>query len=161
MTTLDHLAASDLASAVTAFGDALATHQDAINRLNVYPVPDGDTGTNMMLTVRSVADAVADAGDGAGMAAMCKAIAHGSLMGARGNSGVILSQLLRGITEIVREHDVVDGAVFAAAITRASELSYEAVQRPVEGTILTVVRECADEARAAADAGDGLVQTQR
>ncbi len=159
MTTLDQLAASDVARAVSAFGDALTTHQDAINRLNVYPVPDGDTGTNMTLTVRSVAEAVADAGDAPDMATTCKAIAHGSLMGARGNSGVILSQLLRGITEVVREHDAIDGRVFAAAITRASELSYEAVQRPVEGTILTVVRECADEARAAAEAGDSLVDT--
>lgn len=159
MTTLDHLAAADLARSVTAFGDALATHQEAINRLNVYPVPDGDTGTNMTLTVRSVAEAVADAGDAPDMATTCKAIAHGSLMGARGNSGVILSQLLRGITEVVREHDAVDGVVFAAAVTRASELSYEAVQRPVEGTILTVVRECADEARAAAESGASLLET--
>ncbi len=137
------------------FGDALTTHQDAINRLNVYPVPDGDTGTNMMLTVRSVVDAVAEVGD-ADMAGVCKAVSHGSLMGARGNSGVILSQLLRGVTEILRERDAVDGPAFAAALTRASELSYEAVQRPVEGTILTVVREAADEARARADAGDTL-----
>lgn len=159
MTTLDHLAASDVASAVTAFGEALTTHQDAINRLNVYPVPDGDTGTNMMLTVRSVVEAVTEAGDGPDMATTCKAIAHGSLMGARGNSGVILSQLLRGMTEVLREHDVVDAAAFASAISRASELSYEAVQRPVEGTILTVVREAAEEARAAADAGEALVTT--
>ncbi len=159
MTTLEQLAASDLARAVSAFGDALTTHQDAINRLNVYPVPDGDTGTNMMLTVRSVAEAVAGSGESPDMATTCKAIAHGSLMGARGNSGVILSQLLRGMTEMMREHDLADSSVFAAAITRASELSYEAVQRPVEGTILTVVREAADEARAAAEAGDSLVDT--
>ncbi|WP_436795409.1 DAK2 domain-containing protein [Actinospongicola halichondriae] len=159
MTTLEQLAASDLARAVSAFGDALTTHQDAINRLNVYPVPDGDTGTNMMLTVRSVAEAVAGAGESPDMATTCKAIAHGSLMGARGNSGVILSQLLRGMTEMMRDHEVADASVFAAAITRASELSYEAVQRPVEGTILTVVREAADEARAAAEAGDSLVDT--
>lgn len=159
MRTLDTLAAADLARAVTVFGDALATHQDAINRLNVYPVPDGDTGTNMMLTVRSVAEAVAEAGDAPDMATTCKAIAHGSLMGARGNSGVILSQLLRGITEVLREGESVDAASFAAAISRASELSYEAVQRPVEGTILTVVREAAEEARAAADGGDSLLVT--
>lgn len=157
MTAIEQLDAGDLGRAVTAFGDALSTHQDAINRLNVYPVPDGDTGTNMTLTVRSVVEAVQALGDVPDMAAVCKAVAHGSLMGARGNSGVILSQLLRGMTEIIREHDVVDGRVFAEAITRASELSYEAVQRPVEGTILTVVREAADAARAAADGGRSLL----
>ncbi len=155
-TTLDRLGAAELGRAIAAFGDALAMHQEAINRLNVYPVPDGDTGTNMTLTLRSVAEAVDDV-EGGDMAAVCKAVAHGSLMGARGNSGVILSQLLRGITEVVREHDAVDGAVLAAALTRASELSYEAVQRPVEGTILTVVREAADAARDAAAGGTPLV----
>ncbi len=157
MTAIEQLDAGDLGRAVAAFGDALSTHKEAINRLNVYPVPDGDTGTNMTLTVQSVVEAVEALGDGADMAAVCKAVAHGSLMGARGNSGVILSQLLRGMTEIVRDHDIVDGRVFADAITRASELSYEAVQRPVEGTILTVVREAADVARAAADDGRSLL----
>ncbi len=158
MTTLDRLGAAELGRAIATFGDALSMHQDAINRLNVYPVPDGDTGTNMTLTLRSVAEAVDALGTAPDMAAVCKAIAHGSLMGARGNSGVILSQLLRGMTEVVREHDAVDAAVFAAAITRASELSYEAVQRPVEGTILTVVRESAEAARAAVEEGGGLVE---
>lgn len=157
MTAIEHLDAADLGRAVVAFADALALHQETINRLNVYPVPDGDTGTNMTLTVRSVVEAVEALGDGPDMDAVCKAVAHGSLMGARGNSGVILSQLLRGMTEIVREHALVDGRVFATAITRASELSYEAVQRPVEGTILTVVREAADAARAAADDGGSLL----
>ncbi len=157
MTTLDILGPREVTRAVAAFGDALATHQDAINRLNVYPVPDGDTGTNMMLTVRSVVEAVEAAGDDADMAAVCKAIAHGSLMGARGNSGVILSQLLRGVTEVVRDVDSVDAGVLAAALLRASELSYEAVQRPVEGTILTVVRESAEAARTASDDGGALV----
>ena len=157
MTTLEHLAASDLSRAVVAFGDALVQHQETINRLNVYPVPDGDTGTNMTLTVRSVNEAVEGTGDDADMGTVCKAIAHGSLMGARGNSGVILSQLLRGMTEVFRDHEVIDAGVFAAALTRASELSYEAVQRPVEGTILTVVREAAESARAEADSGAPFV----
>ena len=157
MTTLEHLAASDLSRAVVAFGDALVRHQEAINRLNVYPVPDGDTGTNMTLTVRSVNEAVEGTGDDADMGTVCKAIAHGSLMGARGNSGVILSQLLRGMTEVFRDHEVIDADVFAAALTRASELSYEAVQRPVEGTILTVVREAADAARESAGSGAPFV----
>ena len=156
-TTLDRLGAAELGRAIATFGDALAMHQDAINRLNVYPVPDGDTGTNMTLTLRSVAEAVAGV-EGGEMSAVCKAVAHGSLMGARGNSGVILSQLLRGITEVVRDHDALDGDVLAAALTRASELSYEAVQRPVEGTILTVVRESADAARTAAAGGTPLVE---
>ena len=156
-TTLDRLGAAELGRAIAAFGDALALHQEAINRLTVYPVPDGDTGTNMTLTLRSVSEAVAGVGEG-DMAAVCKAVAHGSLMGARGNSGVILSQLLRGITEVVREHEAVDGEVLAAALTRASELAYEAVQRPVEGTILTVVRECAEAARDASAASTSLVE---
>jgi len=151
MTTLDRLGAAELARAIATFGEALSQHQDAINRLNVYPVPDGDTGTNMRLTVASVAEAVEGA-DGSDLTAVCKAIAHGSLMGARGNSGVILSQLLRGMTEVIRDHDAVDGDVLAEALTRASELSYQAVQRPVEGTILTVVRESAEAAAAAAGA---------
>lgn len=155
-TTLDRLGPTELGRAVAAFGDALSMHQEAINRLNVYPVPDGDTGTNMTLTLRAVGEAVAGVESGE-MAAICKAIAHGSLMGARGNSGVILSQLLRGITEVIRDHDALDGEVLAAALTRASELSYEAVQRPVEGTILTVVRECADAARDAASGDTSLV----
>ncbi len=157
MTTLDILGPRELCRSVVAFGDALATHQDAINRLNVYPVPDGDTGTNMTLTVRSVVEAVEAAGEDADMAGVCKAIAHGSLMGARGNSGVILSQLLRGVTEVVREVDAIDPDVFAAALSRASELSYEAVQRPVEGTILTVVREAAEAARQSASRDGSLV----
>jgi uncharacterized protein len=158
MTTLDRLGAAELGRAIATFGDALSMHQDAINRLNVYPVPDGDTGTNMTLTLRSVAEAVESMGAAPELGAMCKAIAHGSLMGARGNSGVILSQLLRGMTEVIREHDAVDGPVLAASLTRASELSYEAVQRPVEGTILTVVREAAEAARALADEGVGFVE---
>lgn len=156
MTTLEHLGAGDLCRAIAAFGDALSTHQDAINRLNVYPVPDGDTGTNMTLTLSSVAEAIAEVEDDHDMEAVCRAIAHGSLMGARGNSGVILSQLLRGMTEVLRQTDAVDGPAFAAALTRASELSYEAVQRPVEGTILTVVREAAEAASEAAGKGADL-----
>jgi uncharacterized protein len=156
MTTLDRLGAAELGRAIATFGEALSMHQDAINRLNVYPVPDGDTGTNMRLTLASVADAV-EGVDDPGLAAICKAIAHGSLMGARGNSGVILSQLLRGMTEVLREHDEVDAGTFAASLTRASQLSYEAVQRPVEGTILTVVRESADAAQAAVDDGADLL----
>src|SRR5690606_5562406 len=150
---LDQLDAAALRAVVAGYRDALAAHREAINRLNVYPVPDGDTGTNMALTLRSVVEALDGSGAADGdMAATCKAISHGSLMGARGNSGVILSQILRGLTEVVRDHEAADAACVAAALTRAAEAAYGAVMRPVEGTILTVVKEAA---RAAADAADG------
>ena len=153
---LDSLGPADLVRAIATFGAALDQHQEAINRLNVYPVPDGDTGTNMRLTVQSVVDEVGSSADGEDLAAVCKAIAHGSLMGARGNSGVILSQLLRGLTEVWRDGDAIDAGAVGRALARASALAYEAVQRPVEGTILTVVRECSEEAVARAEAGDDL-----
>src|SRR5271170_6668388 len=98
MVALDTLCATELCQVITTFRDGLRSHQEFINRLNVYPVPDGDTGTNMALTLASVTEELA-ALDAPDLGATCKAIAHGSLMGARGNSGVILSQLLRGIAE--------------------------------------------------------------
>jgi len=150
------LTAADLRAVVRVYAEALGAHKTVINRLNVYPVPDGDTGTNMTLTVESVVAELAPLDDG-DMAATCKAISHGSLMGARGNSGVILSQVLRGMCDVVREHDQVDGELLAAALESASSAAYGAVMKPVEGTILTVVREAAAGARAAAERGDGLV----
>ena len=132
MTTLDRLGAADLRRVVSGFRDALRAHQDGINRLNVYPVPDGDTGTNMALTMESVVaeiEGVADL-DPADMAAICHAIGHGSLMGARGNSGVILSQILRRFTQVLAKANVVDGTVFAAGLTAAAEGAYEAVGKP-------------------------------
>lgn len=149
MTTLDRLGAGDLRQAVVAFRDALRAHQEGINRLNVYPVPDGDTGTNMALTMESVVTELDGVDADADLATLCKAIAHGSLMGARGNSGVILSQILRGFTAVAGEGEAVDGARFAAALTRAAAGAYEAVGNPVEGTILTVVRESAEAAERA------------
>jgi DAK2 domain fusion protein YloV len=146
VTALEHLGAADLRAVVDAYRDALAAHREPINRLNVYPVPDGDTGTNMSLTLVSVADDVTAAGDG--LAEVCKAISHGSLMGARGNSGVILSQVLRGLVGVIGEADGCDGATFARALRAASDAAYQAVMRPVEGTILTVVREAAEAAEA-------------
>ena len=151
MTTLDRLGAADLRLVVSGFRDALRAHEDGINRLNVYPVPDGDTGTNMALTMESVVTEI----DGADLAevdlpGLCKAIGHGSLMGARGNSGVILSQILRGLTQVLAGADPVDGAAFAEALTAAAKGAYEAVGNPVEGTILTVVREAAEGATARA-----------
>ncbi|CAA9250899.1 MAG: Dihydroxyacetone kinase-like protein, phosphatase domain / Dihydroxyacetone kinase-like protein, kinase domain [uncultured Acidimicrobiales bacterium] len=158
MTTLVRLEAAHLRAVVVAFRDALRLHQEAVNRLNVYPVPDGDTGTNMALTLESVvAELDAAATD---MAATCKAISHGSLMGARGNSGVILSQILRGIAGGFADDDGtgVDGTGVAAALTAAAEAAYQAVMRPVEGTILTVVRRSAEAASSCvADGAPSLV----
>ena len=146
MTTLERLDADDLRQVVVGFRDALRLHQEVINRLNVYPVPDGDTGTNMALTLESVVQELE--GAGAEMAAVAKAIGYGSLMGARGNSGVILSQILRGLTAGLSTLDAIDGPDLAAGLTAAAAGAYEAVGNPVEGTILTVVR-CAAEAATA------------
>ena len=151
MTALAQLGADDLRAVVAAYRDALRSHQEPINRLNVYPVPDGDTGTNMALTVESVLAELDGAGPG--MAEVCRAIAHGSLMGARGNSGVILCQVLRGLATTFSEVAAVDGPTFARGLAAASEAAYGAVGRPVEGTILTVVREAAEAATASAGAG--------
>ena len=155
MPTLETFTAADLRALIGGFADALALHRESINRLNVYPVPDGDTGTNMALTLASV---VAEL-DGAAldMDATCAAIAHGSLMGARGNSGVILSQILRGLSGVFRDGEQIDGACVAAAFDEAATAAYGAVMRPVEGTILTVVRVAAESGRAAADAGADLL----
>ncbi|MDH4168196.1 MAG: DAK2 domain-containing protein [Acidimicrobiia bacterium] len=148
------LDAATLRSVVATFRDALAEHREAINVLNVYPVPDGDTGTNMALTLESVATEVDAAGDD--LAAVCAAISHGSLMGARGNSGVIMCQLLRGLSEVLAETPA-DGAVFARALSGASTASYGAVGNPVEGTILTVAREAAESATDVAGRSSDLV----
>ena len=160
MTALDRLEPAHLRSAVVGYRDALRAHQERLNRLNVYPVPDGDTGTNMALTVESVVAELRGA-DGEGpdaMAAVCKAISHGSLMGARGNSGVILSQILRGLTDRFKEAEAVDGPKLAEALAAASTAAYQAVMRPVEGTILTVVREVAEAADKAASESATVVE---
>ena len=140
------LAPADLRSVLATYGALLASHRDVINRLNVYPVPDGDTGTNMALTVASVVEELDAADDD--MAATCKAIGHGSLMGARGNSGVILSQILRGLGQSFAEVDEIGAADLQRALAAAAEAAYGAVMKPVEGTILTVVREAAEGATA-------------
>ena len=154
METLERLGPAHLKSVVTEYRDALRAHQEAVNRLNVYPVPDGDTGTNMALTLESV---VAEVGDAADMAGICKAISHGSLMGARGNSGVILSQILRGMADAFKHLEAAGPGDVAAALSGASDGAYRAVMKPVEGTILTVVRAAASGAEEAADAGKALI----
>jgi DAK2 domain fusion protein YloV len=146
--TLEALTAADLRAVIEGYAEALENNRGAINRLNVYPVPDGDTGTNMALTLEAVVGELGAAGPD--MAATCKALSHGSLMGARGNSGVILSQILRGIADVLRDGPEADGPVVARALAAASEAAYSAVMRPVEGTILTVVREAASGAGATA-----------
>ncbi|MYB11315.1 MAG: DAK2 domain-containing protein [Acidimicrobiia bacterium] len=155
--TADRLGADGLRATMEWFRDALAMHRDVINQLNVYPVPDGDTGTNMALTLETVVTEVSAAGDQ--MSEVCHAISHGSLMGARGNSGVILSQILRGLAETVATAGHVDPLVLAGALKKASVAADEAVSTPVEGTILTVVRDVANAAAEAVEEGvDGLLQ---
>src|SRR5205823_475717 len=131
---------------------------DELNALNVYPVPDGDTGTNMALTLESVVTELDEAdGTPAGserMEAVCEAIRHGSLMGARGNSGVILSQILRGLADTFSPLDAVSGTDVAAGLRRAADAAYQAVLRPVEGTILTVVRVAAESVERAVGEGE-------
>ncbi len=155
MTTVERLSADHLRLVVATYRDALRAHQDSINRLNVYPVPDGDTGTNMALTIESVVSELDAAGPS--MAEVCRAIGHGSLMGARGNSGVILSQILRGIATTVRDTDAIGPADLVTALAAATDGAYGAVMRPVEGTILTVVREAAEAAAALDGERAGLV----
>ena len=152
METVSFLATTQIVEVVSAFHDALADHKESINRLNVYPVPDGDTGTNMFLTVRSVLEEM-EAVDFDDREAVCAALSHGSLMGARGNSGVILSQVLRGMSGCFTKADDIDGEVLANALTEASAAADGAVMKPVEGTILTVVRDVARAARDAAETG--------
>ena len=155
MTSPSTLGAKDLRAVMGGYRDALRMHQADINRLNVYPVPDGDTGTNMALTLESVVSELEGVDGEAGILEICKAIGHGSLMGARGNSGVILSQLLRGMSE--RMGGAGDGGVgpdlLVDAIAHAAELARRAVVRPVEGTILTVASAAAEGAGAALGSG--------
>jgi len=151
--------ASALRKTLLTFRDAMKSHQEGINQLNVYPVPDGDTGTNMARTLDAVATELGGASEDIGPT--CDAISHGSLMGARGNSGVILSQILRGLSSSLRSVHSVGGRQLAEALSSASSAAYSAVLKPIEGTILTVVRESAEAATAAADAGEGVVAVLR
>ncbi|GAA6500001.1 DAK2 domain-containing protein [Blautia parvula] len=123
----------------------LEAKKEWINELNVFPVPDGDTGTNMTLTILSAASEVS-ALENPTMKTLAKAISSGSLRGARGNSGVILSQLLRGFTKTIEHYDTVDAPAFAKAFEKCVETAYKAVMKPKEGTILTVAKGAADKA---------------
>ena len=133
----------------------LEAKKEYINELNVFPVPDGDTGTNMTLTIMSAAKEV-NALEKPDMASIAKAISSGSLRGARGNSGVILSQLLRGFTKEIREYEEIDAAVLARACDRATATAYKAVMKPKEGTILTVAKGAAQKAQEMAETTEDL-----
>lgn len=122
----------------------LENNSSRIDELNVFPVPDGDTGTNMKLTLNAGAKEIANL-DSNSISEVAKKLSRGLLMGARGNSGVILSQLFRGFASGVEGYDVADGIVFAKALKKGVETAYKAVMKPVEGTILTVAREAAEE----------------
>ena len=131
---------------------ALEARKDYINELNVFPVPDGDTGTNMTMTIMAAVREINKITD-VTVDNLCKAMSSGSLRGARGNSGVILSQLLRGFTKVVKEQKEIDVTILAAACIRAKETAYKAVMKPKEGTILTVAKGMADKARELAEEG--------
>ena len=141
--------ASDFVPHIVAAYKALSDRKEEVNRLNVFPVPDGDTGTNMSLTIEAVVKELLVLPPQASCSDLCKCIVHGSLMGARGNSGVITSQILRGISEGLVDHRKFSIEVISKALDKAVEVSFSAVRKPVEGTILTVLRDVADAARAA------------
>ena len=135
----------------------LESKKEWINELNVFPVPDGDTGTNMTMTIMSAANAVRELNN-PDMKTLSKAISSGSLRGARGNSGVILSQLFRGFTKVISSHDEVDVALLNEAFEKAVQTAYKAVMQPKEGTILTVARAAADKAAEMATKTDDIVE---
>jgi hypothetical protein len=150
----------DLKQLVEAGLTWLKTNQQTVNALNVFPVPDGDTGTNMMLTMTSAWNEIANSGvTHAGQ--MVSAVAQGALMGARGNSGVILSQLWRGFARGLQNKESIDAETLASAFRAAKETAYKGVVRPVEGTILTVSRDIATEAALALDATRDPVEILR
>lgn len=148
---------NDILNAIAAAVKALSDRKDEVNRLNVFPVPDGDTGTNMSLTVESVVTNIAKLPIGADGASVRKAITTGALMGARGNSGVITSQILRGLCEGSVGADELNTHYVANAFEKAVEVAFQAVRKPVEGTILTVLR---DSANAAVEARKARLSTE-
>ena len=139
--------------------NALDAKKDIVNELNVFPVPDGDTGTNMTMTIMSAAREVAALPEKPDMKPLCKAISGGSLKGARGNSGVILSQLLRGFTKSIQDQKEVDSTSLRVAFDKAVSQAYKAVMKPKEGTILTVARAGSEKALEMEDRTDNLVET--
>ena len=151
------LGPADLARMFRTATDWLGVYREQVNALNVYPVPDGDTGTNMHLTMQSVRREL-DTADDRSMPSVARAISYGALLGARGNSGVILSQLLKGFAEAIRDSAEVDAAGLSKALRAAQKSGYGAVMKPVEGTILTVARGVADGAAKKADTVDMVLE---
>lgn len=150
---LQQIDAKKLSQMFLAGAKYLEKNKEYINELNVFPVPDGDTGTNMTMTIMSAAKEVVALGDDITMKSLCKAMSSGSLRGARGNSGVILSQLLRGFTKVIKDEEFLTVAILADAFDKAVESAYKAVMQPKEGTILTVAKGAAEKARELADEG--------
>lgn len=145
--SLNNIDAKMLSKMFLAGAKNLENKKEWINELNVFPVPDGDTGTNMTMTIMSACKEVIALGDNPTMDALCKAISSGSLRGARGNSGVILSQLFRGFTKSIKEYNNLTIDAIADSFERAVETAYKAVMKPKEGTILTVAKGAAEKAR--------------
>ena len=156
---LETLDSKNLANLMYCFRDALQDHKESLNSLNVYPVPDGDTGSNMVATLNSVVSEIEPLEENPELENIIEAISHGSLMGARGNSGVIISQILRGFVSEIKSasRKTIDANLFSEALSAASSAAYEAVGNPVEGTILTVVRETAEAAEKAASEESDLL----
>ena len=146
---MSNYTSNDIINAIAAAAKALEARKDEINRLNVFPVPDGDTGTNMSLTLAMVVDNLAKLPIGASSEDRRRAITTGALMGARGNSGVITSQIMRGLCEGIADHEEFDIVAVDDAFSRAVEVAFNAVRKPVEGTILTVLRDTATAAHKA------------
>lgn len=152
------LSTADIRKCFLAGANALDARKEIINDLNVFPVPDGDTGTNMTMTIMSAAREVAALEEDADMQQLCKAISSGSLRGARGNSGVILSQLLRGFTKEIKKAEEVDVQVLTKAFEHAVASAYKAVMKPKEGTILTVARAGSEKALQICDGTKNIIE---
>ncbi len=146
-------ASADLKNAVTSAHAAIAAHASKIDALNVYPVPDGDTGTNMLLTLRSILEKVS-ASPGLEREEAAKAVSRAALMGARGNSGVILSQIVRGACEVLSKSRTLGARELSAALLGAREKAYATVSEPVEGTMLSVIKDAAGAARSCVERGE-------
>ncbi len=145
----EHYSRNNIVNAIAAASKILSERKEEVNRLNVFPVPDGDTGTNMSLTIESVVNNLAAMPIGYTQNDIRKAITQGALMGARGNSGVITSQILRGFCEGAQTCEVFDTAMIDAGFQKAVEVAFKAVRKPVEGTILTVLKDTAAAAKKA------------
>lgn len=157
---VSRIAAKDVPPLLEAMLAALKVRQDEIDKLNVFPVPDGDTGTNLVLTMQTVCEEVSKASDKS-MAGLCKAATQGSLMGARGNSGVILSQIARGFCEVAGSKDILMVPDVVLGLKKAAKVARTAIRKPVEGTMLTTIKDIADAAAKLAKKSedlDGLVE---